>query len=354
MGPWVHIIGGGLSGLSLAASLAQFKKLPGHVLISEPKPRSLAEKTFSFWYTDSEHKFLRPEYSSSRWTLSSGDCHVSHHGSRFEYGTRSGKHVLESALKAIDAHPQIDLVDELVRTSPMATHCFDSRPCSVDTFQLTQSFVGTEVVFEQPHGILEVRLMDCMRATDSGLQFVYLLPLGANQLLVEHTEFTSKPADFSALDRLNVSYLQQRFPDRPYRVVRNEAAHIPMGFKQQVNHLGIPIGARGGMTRDATGYGYRTIRYACQQIANQLVTDDVAQRFQGSAITKWADRLFLNLIEHRPDIIPQLLMQIANRMRPDRFAAFMMMRSPVDLIHMLRVAPAKPFTCALLGRYRWI
>lgn len=48
MDPWVHIIGGGLSGLSLAASLAQFKELPGHVLISEPKPRSLAAKTFSF------------------------------------------------------------------------------------------------------------------------------------------------------------------------------------------------------------------------------------------------------------------------------------------------------------------
>ena len=172
MDPWVHIIGGGLSGLSLAASLAQFKELPGHVLISEPKPRSLAAKTFSFWYTDSERAFLRPEYSSSRWTLSSGDNHVSHHGSRFEYGTRSGKHVLESALNAIDAHPQIDLVDELVHTSPKATHCFDSRPCSVDTFQLTQSFAGAEVVFEQPHGILEVGLMDCMRATDSGLQFV--------------------------------------------------------------------------------------------------------------------------------------------------------------------------------------
>lgn len=354
MDPWVHIIGGGLSGLSLAASLAQFKKLPGQVVISEPNSRSLAAKTFSFWYTDSERPFLRPEYSSSRWTLSSGDDHVSHHGNRFEYGTRSGNHVLESALNSIDRHPQIDLVDELIHTRPKATHCFDSRPCSVDTFQLTQSFAGTEVVFEQPHGILEVGLMDCMRATDSGLQFVYLVPLGTNQLLVEHTEFTSRPADFSALDGLNISYLQQRFPHLPYRVVRTEAAHIPMGFKQEANHLGMPIGARGGMTRDATGYGYRTIRYACQQMANKLVTDNITQPFKGSSVTTWADRLFLNLIEHRPDIIPQLLMQIANRMRPDRFAAFMMMRSPVDLIHMLRAAPAKPFTCALLGRYRWI
>ena len=125
MDPWVHIIGGGLSGLSLATSLAQFKKLPGQVLISEPKLGSLAAKTFSFWYTGSERPFLRPEYSSSRWTLSSGDDHVSHHGNRFEYGTRSGNHVLESALNSIDCHPQIDLVDELIHTRPKATHCFE-------------------------------------------------------------------------------------------------------------------------------------------------------------------------------------------------------------------------------------
>ena len=68
MDPWVHIIGGGLSGLSLAASLAQFKKLPGQVVISEPNARSLAAKTFSFGTRIASVHFLRPEYSSSRWT----------------------------------------------------------------------------------------------------------------------------------------------------------------------------------------------------------------------------------------------------------------------------------------------
>ena len=71
-------------------------------------------------------------------------------------------------------------------------------------------------------------------------------------------------------------------------------------------------------------------------------------------MTDWADQLFLNLIKQRPDVIPNTLMQIANKMSPDRFAAFMMMRSPIDLIHMFRAAPVRSFTCALLGRYQWI
>ena len=52
MDTWVHIVGGGLSGLSLASALARHQVLPGPVLISEPEPERLAQKTFSFWLTD--------------------------------------------------------------------------------------------------------------------------------------------------------------------------------------------------------------------------------------------------------------------------------------------------------------
>ena len=108
------------------------------------------------------------------------------------------------------------------------------------------------------------------------------------------------------------------------------------------------------MTRDATGYGYRTIRYACDVIAKDLVKYNSTKPYRRFKMTDWADQLFLNLIKQRPDVIPNTLLQIANKMSPDRFAAFMMMRSPIDLIHMFRAAPVKPFTCALLGRYQWI
>ena len=60
MDPWVHIVGGGLSGLSLAASLVEFDTLPGRVLISEPSPETLATKTFSFWFTEDERDFQKP------------------------------------------------------------------------------------------------------------------------------------------------------------------------------------------------------------------------------------------------------------------------------------------------------
>ena len=54
MDPWVHIIGGGLSGLSLASSLATLGKLPGKVIVSEPNLDALVSKTFSFWFNAAE------------------------------------------------------------------------------------------------------------------------------------------------------------------------------------------------------------------------------------------------------------------------------------------------------------
>ena len=49
MDPQAHIIGGGLSGLSLASSLARWGTC-GQVVVSEPNLDALVSKTFSFWF----------------------------------------------------------------------------------------------------------------------------------------------------------------------------------------------------------------------------------------------------------------------------------------------------------------
>ena len=121
MDPWAHIIGGGLSGLSLASSLAKLGNLPGQVVVSEPNLDALVSKTFSFWFTAAEENFLKPEFSSDTWTLSTNDLQVTQQGSCFRYGTRTGRNVLEAALRAIDLHPQIHIVKEAVHAQPKAS-----------------------------------------------------------------------------------------------------------------------------------------------------------------------------------------------------------------------------------------
>ena len=354
MRPWIHIIGGGLSGLSLAESLSKYPKFPGPVVISEPKITNLNERTFSFWFTKPEESFLRPQHVSDRWSISGDGFQVKHRGQRFSYGTIMGKTVLSAALKAVEAHPQITIREERVSSMPDADHVFDCRPQGPDTFSLIQSFAGTEIVFHLPHGVESVGLMHSLEATSTGIRFLYLLPLSQRRLLIEHTEFTSVPADLDKLSEMNQVFIAQEFPLGAYEVTRVEAAHIPMGFKKRESAFGIPLGSRAGMARNATGYGYRTIRYTTHRMAQELIEKNQITPYRSPRLVSWADSLFIELIKNRPEAMPAVLAQLARNMGPDNFAAFMTSYSLTDILRVLWTAPMKPFLLAWFGLYRWI
>lgn len=354
MRPWIHIIGGGLGGLSLAENLSKYPKFPGPVVISEPKITNLSERTFSFWFTKPEESFLCPEHALNRWSISGDGFRVEHLGQRFSYGTIMGKTVLNAALKAIETHPQIIIREERVFAMPDADHVFDCRPQHSDTFSLVQSFAGTEILFDQPHGVESVGLMRSLEATSTGIRFLYLLPLSQRRLLIEHTEFTSEPADLDKLNKMNEVFIGQAFPLGAHVVTRVESAHIPMGFKKRESSFGIPLGSRAGMARNATGYGYRTIRYAAHRMAQELIEKNKITPYRSPRLVSWADNLFIELIKNKPETMPAVLTQLARNMGPDHFAAFMTSYSMTDILRVLWTAPMKPFALALFGLYRWI
>ncbi len=351
--PWVHIIGGGLSGLSLAYALSQSSKLPGDVVISESRADYTNDRTFSFWFDESQRDLLQPEYESASWCLSQQTETIQHHGRELKYGIRSATSVYQQALRAITAHPQISIHHQQLKSQPDAEHVFDSRPPAVTDFRLIQSFVGTEVTLSKGHDLAAVQLMQNITTTESGIEFRYVLPLETHKLLVEHTEFTSRAGDFDNLRAHNITWLEQSFGQR-FQITREEKAHIPMGIKSAQQHWGIPIGTRAGMTRAATGYGYATIIQWCHQAARSLVTSNHCVAYKTSALYEQMDNIFLNLISKRPDTIPSILMQLARSLDADTFASFMMRTRLSDALRVIYHAPTKPFVYALLGRYQWI
>lgn len=353
MQPWVHIVGGGLSGLSLAYALSQFDELPGDVVISEARTGYRNDRTFSFWFDDSQRALLQPEYEYASWCLSLQSEAIQHDGQQLKYGIRTAASVYQQALDAISKHPQITIQQQRLQSKPEAEHVFDSRPPALTDFRLIQSFVGTEILLPQEHQLSAVQLMENLTTTANGIEFRYVLPLGAHKLLVEHTEFTRQAGDFDNLRAHNITWLEQSFGPQ-YQIIREEQAHIPMGIKTSQQHWGIPLGARAGMTRAATGYGYATIMQWCHQAARSLVIDNQCVAYKTSALFAYMDALFLNLIQQRPDTIPSILMQLARGLDADSFASFMMRTRLADALRVIYHAPSKPFTYALLGKYQWI
>ena len=59
MRDWVHIIGGGAAGLSLAEQLCNIGDLPGKIILSDPDITKIKDKSFGYWYTEKEKHILR-------------------------------------------------------------------------------------------------------------------------------------------------------------------------------------------------------------------------------------------------------------------------------------------------------
>lgn len=350
--PWVHVIGGGVAGLSLVRELAKTPRLPGQVILSDPRTEYSNDRTFGFWLRPDEADLLQPEHRVSTWSISTAREQVSQTGTRYQYGIRSAGSLYQEALATIDAHPQISRIEANIETRPHATHIYDSRPPAVEHFKIVQAFAGTEIRCPHPHGVQTIGLMDALDVVENSVQFRYVLPLDAHRLLVEHTVFTGGRGDLDALNTLNTLWIQAHWPDA--QIIRHESARIPMGYRHAMTHLGHPIGARGGMTRPATGYGYRTMQYWAAEEAARLIRTNTAKTFTPSSIHHWMDHLFLDLIRDRPDVIPNVFMAMGRRLTGDQLAQFMMREGLIDALRVIRASPKKPFSLAVIGKPQWI
>ena len=360
--PWVHIIGAGVSGLSLAAALADFSSLPGHVILSDPTlivddsisfSSSPKSQTFCFWYNPDTYLDLPPECSWDSWSFSEGQNEVIQTGKKYRYGLISGQLFRTTMLKKIQAHPQIHLKSQKIHTPPSAQHIFDSRPPHLHSFRVKQSFVGLEVECTHPHNLSRVGLMNDLTPINQGVEFRYLLPLSKTRLLVEYTCFTTREIEFKDLERRCSLWLKTQFGDQ-YREVRKEAAHIPMGLTQQTDHLGVPIGARAGMTRDSTGYGFLEMRQWAKKKAQDLISSPLESSYQDPPLRRWMDSCLLNIIEKRPDLLPSIFMTLGQSLSGDHFARFMMQGTLNDSLWMIRSAPKVPFLLSALHRLDWL
>lgn len=140
-----------------------------------------------------------------------------------------------------------------------------------------QKFLGQEVVLDAPHGLDRPVLMDATVAQLDGFRFVYVLPLGADRLLVEDTYFSdSAYLDVGALRSLISAYVAARGWNVA-SVEREEVGVLPLPWTAEAPSSASPLvaGYGGGWFHPVTGYSFPI----ASRLAELIATTDPARLF---------------------------------------------------------------------------
>ena len=344
---WIHIVGGGVAGLSLASELSKHKILPGSVVVSDPNFNARDDRTYSFWSDRDHSNFLPGTSQYSKWVVSSENGSVTQTGKNWHYYRISGRAFYEKCKKVIERHPQCFLNRDTLVSKPSAKYVFDSRPPSTDRFRAYQSFVGIEINCEHNFAKDVALLMTNMRAEDSGLYFEYMLPITNTSLLIESTYFGAMPGNIKNLEKNSLEWIKNN--NLTGKIIRKEKAHIPMGLRPSTNDdWGIPIGARGGMTRASSGYGFMNMRSWAKITAKTLTAGKPITKYRPPLLETWMDLQLIKIIQEHPQHLPKIFLDIAQKTKGDDFASFLTKARPLNALQVITSAPAKPFLKSIM------
>ena len=372
-GGGIAILGAGLAGLSLALRLVE-AGVAAPITLVEPRKAYGDDRTWGFWEVEA-HPFA--QLVAERWrawrvTTPAGGCL---RAGSVPYVRLPAGRVYAEALQQLGRADNVTFrwgawvtgvdggrVQLADGTSLRAGVIYDGRPpAPADVAaagrgpRLLQQFLGQRVRTQRPTftpGVAD--LMDFRVSQRHGIAFLYVLPSGPCEALVEATVFAEQPVGAQALERLLAEGLAARCAEAGTRVVEvlgREQGAIPM-----VPGLGrvrpgavagapgtIPIGTRAGAPRGSTGYAYLPI----QRHVAALAADAAAGRPRARAMrgpgTDWLDRVFLSRLVRAPEQAPALLARLFDRVPPDRLVRFLMERGgPIDHVAVMSALPTAP------------
>ena len=387
----IVIVGGGLSGLALAAELAQaeFSKL--RVLVLEQRHSYVRDRTWSYWKTPRSAAHRYSHLERQRWTQwrvrqgerlqQQGAPAANNAGNAACYCTLDSDVFYSSAMHPISqsGHVQLRLgisVRQItggdtpsVETSDgeviHAGWVFDARPpVQNNANRLVQQFVGCEIKTEID--VFDPAAVELMHFHPSvaGLHFFYMLPYSPRNALVE-TTWVSRASHKPDFDAELHQFIASSVGLAAYEVVYEEKGSL--NLNQGLNHTTqnnalhvAPLGRGAGTLRASTGYAFLETLEHVEKIAISLrsygsmgeMKNWVPTAFKRRALDEWMDEVFLKVLERDWSKSPWYFMQLFERLDAATMVAFL--SGKANWRQRLLVAgalPALPFAAQALSTW---
>jgi lycopene beta-cyclase len=185
---------------------------------------------------------------------------------------------------------------------------FDSRPPKFaepkkNEAILWQTFIGHIISPKEEYAQVDcVDLMDFDIPQHGFTQFMYVLPLSNNRILVEMTRFGAEAISSIQAEPILSDYIQKRFG--AYELIETETGTIPMSTSKIVSeHIEgvVPIGGRSGAIKPSTGYAFKKMFQASEHIAESIETHKkLSPMVMEPKRFEFYDRLLLLILLHHP------------------------------------------------------
>ena len=380
----IVIVGGGLSGLALAAELSQPMFAQLRVLVLEARTVYVRDRTWSYWRSDTEptHAYAHLERAHwPAWRVGQGARLATQRSANISYCTLDADAFYHEALNTIRACQHVELrlgiaVDQVqdgatptVRTTAgetiAAAWVCDARPPAwPNATGLVQQFAGWEV--HTQHDVFDTSTVDLMRfeASAQGLHFLYVLPYSARNALLETTWISAashKPDYEAELQH----YLKRALGDHSFEVTYREKGVLalqsaPLHMGQRVIH----IGSGAGTLRPSTGYAFidtlehtRTTAESLAQVLSQspgrALQNWQPTPYKRAALDTWMDRVFLKVLQSDWRRAPEYFLQMFESVDAALLVAFLTGNATLSQrMAVAKALPKSPFIAAALRQLR--
>lgn len=366
----VVILGGGMTGLTLAHHLVQSEHgepaPPLKTLVIEPRSTYHRDKTWCYWQLDEAPFDAAITHKWSRWSVScGGETHISENLAAPYVRVDSGKFydLAQSSIAAsddvelrLDTHAT-DITNHtdgfLVHSSAdtvQAKRVFDTRPVQTPAGTLLQHFVGWEI--ETTNDVFDpttVTLMDFATAADD-IHFFYVLPFSPRHALVETTHFSTTVLEDATYAAEISGYLEKSLGVSEWRVLHEEKGVIPM--PRRAPNLAcrshpnlIPLGLHSDTAKPSTGYCYpHAQRQAYEQIKALLADANCDASAARSKLTRWFDAVFIGFLEQHPERAGEIFLRLFKQVPSGALIRFLGDKAqPADYVRVMTALPKKLF-----------
>jgi len=365
----IAIVGGGCAGLSLAAALG-LARVPGHVLVLEPRTDYKRDRTWCFWDTD-EHPFSAAiSHRWSRWQVSDDLQTALQSSQRYSYCHIAGDDFYHAAVCRLEGEPEQELCRGVtvhsvephssgllaVETSNgrlLARHVFDSRPQRAGTPTLLQRFVGWHVRASSP--CFDASVAGLMSFLPSGTvgrtRFIYVLPFSSTEALVEMTYLDDPQLPPPKYERDLNTWLSERTGS--WEVLYTECGSLPMqpAGKATTSHLNLhTIGIPAGRLKPSSGYGFLRIQRHSRAIAHALLHGQTVPTRAEPRLYGILDVIFLRALQQPGVDAGGLFLRMFTRTTPDALVRFLSEQSsPAEMAQVALSLPLLPMMRAALA-----